>query len=146
MKHLDGLLNVIDSEFAVIESNGKFKSKDDVELVYKLVDIAKDVYEIWKCEDMMDSGYSETGMNSYRGYPVERGRDGRSYRGGGSSRDGGSYRDGASYRGGISRRGYSRDDGNEECIENLRDIMREAQDENTRKSIQRMITQMEQDR
>ena len=117
MKHLDGILNAVDVEFGAIEANGRFRSREEVENVYKLVDIAKDIYEIWKCEDEMDSGYSERGS---------RGMDGRYSN---------NYR--TSYR-----RGYSRDDGKAEYIANLREMMETAPDENTRQSIQRMINQM----
>lgn len=148
MKHLDGLLNAVDNEFGAIEANGKFRNRDEIEYVYKLVDIAKDVYCIWQYEDEMDNGYSENyGGMAYRsyddGYSNARGR-GRGRDGRYTSRNDG-YRDG-SYRGrgGNSyRRGYSRDDGKEEYLQNLREMMNDAPDENTRQSIQRMITQME---
>ncbi len=39
---------------------------------------------------------------------------------------------------------YSRDDGKQEYIENLRGMMEDAPDEQTRQSIQRMIQQMNQ--
>ena len=39
---------------------------------------------------------------------------------------------------------YSRDDGKQEYIENLREMMEDAPDEATRQSIQRMIQQMNQ--
>ena len=42
----------------------------------------------------------------------------------------------------YNRDGYSRD-GKQEYIEHLRDMMDEAPDEQTRKSIERMISQME---
>ena len=135
MKHLEGLLNAVDKEFGEIETNGKFRSKDEIELAYKLVDIAKDVYEIWKCEDEMDNGYSENyGMMRGRvyddGYSNARGRgsDGRYM----------SRNDGYSYR-----RGYSRGDGKDEYIDNLHELMQNAPDENTRQSIQRMINKMD---
>lgn len=135
MKHLEGLLNAVDKEFGEIETNGKFRSKDEIELAYKLVDIAKDVYEIWKYEDEMDNGYSENyGMMRGRVYDDGysnargRGRDGRYM----------SRNDGYSYR-----RGYSRGDGKDEYIDNLHELMQNAPDENTRQSIQRMINKMD---
>ena len=142
MKHLDGILNVVDHEFGNIEANGKFRSKDEIDLVYKLVDIAKDVYCIWKYEDEMDGGYSESDYRSGRsyddGYSEARGR------GRGANR----YADGryapTSRNGRMSyRRGYSREDGKEEYLENLREMMHDAPDENTKMSIQRMIDQIE---
>lgn len=136
MKHLEWLLNAVDHEFAAIEKNGQFRTKDEIELSYKLIDIAKDVYEIWKCEDEMGNGYSENysmnrGMVYDDGYSNARGRgrDGRY-----TSRN-----DWHSYR----RGGYSRDDGKEEYLDNLHDLMQNAPDENTRQSIQRMINKMD---
>ena len=43
-----------------------------------------------------------------------------------------------------SYRRYSRDDGKQDYIESLREMMEDAPDDQTRQSIQRMITQMEQ--
>ena len=150
MKHLDGILNVVDSEFGAIESNGKFRSRDEIDYVYKLVDIAKDIYCIWQYEDDMDGGYSENSMNSYRGRSYEDGYSnarGRGRGGGGGGRSRRSYEGGRSNEGSYRtsyRRGYSRDDGKEEYMENLRELMQDAPDEQTRQSIQRMIQQMEQ--
>lgn len=142
MKHLDGLLKLADNEFEAIEKNGKFRSREEIDSVYRLVDIVKDIYCVWKYEDEMDDGYSESYDGSYGN---------RSYRGS-------SYDDGMSYARGRGRnakrdsmgryasrdRGYSRADANGEYIEELRDLMHSAPDEQTRQSIQRMITQMEQ--
>ena len=163
MEHLEGILKLADTELEAINKNGKFRSREEIDSVYKLIDIAKDVYEIWCMEEEMDGSedmFSADGMSSYARRGGNRG-GGRSYRDG--SYDGGcagnSYargrgrnarrdsmgrysRDG-SYRGGSYRGGYSRD-GKEEYIENLREMMEEAPDEQTRQGIQRMIQQMEQ--
>lgn len=160
MKHLDGILEMVDMELGSIAKNGQFRSKDEVHSVYELIDIAKDVYCIWEYEEGGSEGYSEM-------YPMYRSENYGSYDGGGSYARGrgrnakrdamgrysreGSYRggnydyyDGESYRGGNYRRGgYSRDDAKQEYIENLRRTMDEAPDEKTRMSIQRMIEQME---
>lgn len=93
---------------------------------------------------MYDDGYS-MGRGSYargRGRNAKRDSMGR-YSGDGYSRNyDGSY-DG-NYRGGNYRRGgYSRDDAKQEYMENLRRMMDEAPDENTRMSIQRMMENME---
>lgn len=166
MKHLDGILEMVDMELGSIAKNGQFRSKDEVHSVYELIDIAKDVYCIWEYEEGGSEGYSEM-------YPMYRSENYGSYDGGGSyargrgrnakrdsmgrySRDAGNYRggsyrgsydgnyDGESYRGGNYRRGgYSRDDAKEEYIEHLRETMENAPDEKTRMSIQRMIEQME---
>jgi hypothetical protein len=54
----------------------------------------------------------------------------------------GRYSNEGSYRGSM-RGGYSRDGGKQEYIMNLREMMEDAPDEQTRQSIQRMIQQME---
>lgn len=132
MKHLDGLLNVVDKEFGEIEASGRFRSKDEIELAYKLIDIAKDVYEILKCEEEMDGGYSGSSYDD--GYSAARGRMR-------AKRDGMGRYSRDDYRG--VRHGYSRTDAKEEYLDNLRDMMKNAPDENARHSIQRMIDQME---
>ena len=165
MENLDKLLEMTDAEFGAIAKNGKFKSREEIDSVYKLMDIAKDVYCIWQYEDDMEGGESEM---SYAGGSYARGgrgggrrdmRGGRSYRG---SYEGGSYDNsyddgmGGSYargRGRNARRdsmgrysregGYSRADGKQEYIEHMRDLMMDAPDEQTRQSIQRMISEME---
>lgn len=150
MEHLDGIMKLADRELEAIINNGKFRSRDEIDSVYKLIDIAKDINEIWCMEDDMSGESYDDGM-SYRG--------GRSYRGGSydGSYDGGSYARGRGrnakrdsmgrysreYRGG-SYRGYSRDGGKQEYIEDLRSMMDSAPDEQTRQSIQRMISQIEQ--
>lgn len=153
MEHLEGILKLTDSELGNIVQNGKYRSREEIDSVYKLIDIAKDIYCIWDYEEgVEDSSYEggmahERGGRSYRG-SYENSYDGGSYargRGRGAKRDSmGRYaRDGGrSYRG--SYRGYSRDDGKKEYIENLREMMEDAPDDQTRQSIQRMIQQMEQ--
>lgn len=133
MKHLEGMLKLVENELGAIESNGKFRSREEIDSVYKLIDIAKDCYCIWEYEDGMDDGYSERypyrgGMSYGRGRGVKRDSMGRY-----SRDDGMGYRD----------RGYSRDDGNREYIEELKEMMRNAPNEETRQSIQRMISQMD---
>lgn len=147
MKHLDNVLEMVDNELKSVSENGKFRSREEVDTVYKLVDIAKDVYCIWEYEDSEEDGYSEN--YSRAGYPYRYGMvygdDGHSYARGrrNAKRDSmGRYSrdDEMHYR----DRGYSRNDGNREYIENLRSMMHNAPDENTRNTIQRMIDQMEQ--
>lgn len=158
MEHLDKIVKLAENEFKAIADNGKFRSRDEIDSVYKLMDIVKDAHCIWEYEDS-ESDYSEDGR-SYDGSYARGGRGGRSYRGGSyeSYDDGMSYARGrgrnarrdsmgrysreGSYRGGSYERGYSRD-GKEEYIENLRDMMDEAPDEQTRMSLKRMIEQME---
>ena len=157
MEHLDGIVKIAGNELKTIVDNGRFRSKEEIDNVYKLMDIVKDAHCIWQYEDE-ESEYSEEGR-SYDG-TYARG----SHNGGRGSNRGGSYRgtyegmyDGGSYaRGRNARRdsmgrysrdsyrgGYSRD-GKEEYIDQLRDMMEDAPDEQTRQSIQRMIREMEQ--
>ena len=152
MEHLDGILKLTEKELAAIEQNGKYRSREEIDSVYKLIDIAKDIYCIWDYEDGMDDMSYNDGGGSYRG--------GRSYRGGSYE---GSYDGNMSYARGRGRnarrdsmgryasngggsyrsyRGYSRD-GKEEYMEQLRGMMEDAPDDQTRQSIQRMIQQME---
>lgn len=146
MEHLEGILKLVEAELDAINKNGKFKSREEIDSVYKLVDIAKDAYCIWDYEDNMDGESYDDGM-SYRGRSM-RGNsydDGMSYARGRryAKRDSmGRYsRDGRSYRGNSYERGYSRD-GKDEYREQLMDMLDTAPDEQTRQSIQRMIDNM----
>ena len=144
MEHLEGILRLTDNELGAIVTNGKFRSREEIDSVYKLIDIAKDINKIWCMEDEMDGESYADGM-SYE----------RDMRGGRSYRDG-SYNDGSYARGRGrnakrdsmgrysregSYRGYSRD-GKDEYIEHLREMAEDAPDEQTRQSIHRMIEQM----
>lgn len=130
MKHLDDILKLAENELEAIVKNGKFRSREEIDSVYKLIDIAKDSYEIWCMEDDMDSGddYSrDYGRSRYDGHSYARKRDSM----GRYSRD----------YDGRSMRGYSRD-GKDEYKENLRRMMEDAPDEATRQSIKRMLDNM----
>ena len=167
MKGLEGILKLADNEFEAINQNGKFRSREEIDSVYKLVDISKDIYEIWCMEDEMEMG--EEGMSSDGGsyYRAGRGGSGGSNRGGsyyedggsyyerrgrgrnasrdsrGRYNDGGSYRDGSYRDGGMMRRGGSYYEGSkEEFAQNLRSMMQEAPDDQTRQQIQQMLQQM----
>lgn len=153
MEHLDKILEMTEAEFGAMAKNGKFKSREEIDSVYKLMDIVKDVYCIWD----MEEGSGEDDM-SYRGDRSYRGgsyrydgsyNDGNSYargRGRNAKRDSmgrysheGSYRDGRNYR----TDGYSRADGKQEYIDHLYDMMHDAPDEKTRMGIKSMIDEME---
>ena len=43
MEHLDGILKITDAELGAIVQNGKYRSREEIDAVYKLMDIAKDV-------------------------------------------------------------------------------------------------------
>lgn len=153
MEHLDGIVKLAGNELKAIVDNGKFRSREEIDSVYKLMDIVKDAHCIWQYEDE-ESEYSEEG----RSYDGSYARGGRNYRGGRYNYD--SYDDGMSYARGRGRnarrdsmgrysrdyrgsyeRGYSRD-GKEEYKQQLMEMMETAPDEQTRQSIKRMIDQM----
>ena len=142
MEHLDKILEMVEAEFAAMAKNGKFKSREEIDIVYKLMDIVKDTYCIWEMEEEDDD--------------MSYGRDGHSYRGGSYRYDDGSYARGRGRNakrdamGRYSRNdgyrrmgGYSRADGKEDYIEQLREMMRDVPDEKTRQSIKRMIDEMD---
>lgn len=165
MVHLDGLLKLVDNELEAINDNGKFRSREEVDTVYKLVDIAKDVYCIWGYEEEMSGEGMSSGGSYYREGRGGSNRGGSYYEDGGSyyerrgrgrnaSRDSrgrynegsyreGSYRDGSYRDGGMMRRGsYYREGGQEEFAKELRELMQDAPDDQTRQSIQQMLQQM----
>lgn len=157
MENIEKILEMADAEFGAMVKNGKFKSREEIDSVYKLMDIVKDGMCVLNMEEGYDDEMSYDGSmrgdRSYRGgsyrydgsyndgnsYARGRGRNARRDSMGRYSREG-SYRDGRSYR----MDGYSRADGKQEYIEHLRDMMEEAPDDQTRQGVQRMIQQMEQ--
>ena len=163
MDQLEGILKIVDKELKTITENGEFRSKEEIDAAYKLIDVAKDIYCIWDYEDNMmddegmsfDGGGSSArggGSRSYRGRSYE---GGNSYEGGSSARGRGRNarrdsmgrysREGGYSRNGSYRREYSSTGDKEEFIEQMREMMEDAPDENSRKSIQRMIQKLEQE-
>lgn len=116
-----------------------------LDTVDKLLNSIKNACKIIMYDEYSDGGYSYEGnYSNARGQNRDsRGRysreGGNSYARGGR---GGSMRS----RGGYSREGgYSYGDGNEEMIEALRSAMQEADTEQERMVIKKMIRRMEQD-
>ena len=145
LEHLDGVLSLIDREFGEMEQNGKFRNKEDVEILYKMMDIAKDAAEICEKQMLMEDGYSEYGYpvygNSYYdGNSYARGRYAKRNSMGQYSRDGMGYSDGLTYRNGGRPSGYSMIDANTEYLDNLRGMLN---DERTRDYVKRMIHEAE---
>lgn len=133
MEHLDGILKLVGNELEAVKNNGKFRSRDEIDSVYKLIDIVKDIYCI---EDMEEDEGSSHYPRSYNDGSYARGR--RNAR-----RDSmGRYSREGSYRDDRMMRGYSRD-GREEYIDTLRSMMEDAPDEQTRQSMKRMIDSMQ---
>lgn len=128
----------------------KYGSKGDLntgelEIVDKLAHAVKNLGKIIEMADEEEYSGEMMGGGSY-----QRGGQGGN-RGGGSSYRGGSYQRGG--RGGrnnnpTGRNQYSRERGYsraaDDMVEQLRDMMEEAPDQQTRKEIQRLITKMEQ--
>ena len=141
MQHLEGLLKLADREFGKMEQNGEFRNRDEIETVYKLIDIVKDVYCIWDYETKMQmDDYSEYGQ-----YPDNYVYDNSYARGNVKRNSMGQYsRDGMMNNYPGRRMNYSRTDAKEEFINQLRDLMGDAPDDRTREHIQRMIHDMEQ--
>ena len=140
MEHLDGIVKLAEHELKAIVDNGKFRSREEIDSVYKLMDIIKDRMKIECMEEELEYPDEE------RSYEGRYAMGGRRYRS--------DYDDGMSYARGrrnakrdsmgrYSReyRGYS-SDGKEEYIEHLREMADDAPDEQTRQSIHRMIEQM----
>ena len=151
MNYIDSIVDLCGNEYEAIPKNGKFRSREELDSVYKLMDIVKDSMEISCMEAEMDGESYDDGMSqrggsygdrSYRydggSYARGRGRNARRDSRGRYSSEGGSY---GYYPDGRPMRGYSRD-GKEEYKEQLMDMMDNAPDEQTRQSIQRMIDQM----
>lgn len=137
MDHLEGILKLTTTEMESIIKNGKFRSREEIDSVGKLVDIVKDIHCIWEYED---DGYDDGEEASYaRGR-----RGGRSYRSGEYDGYSGRRRRRDSmgrFSGNSSYRDYSGGD-KQEYMEHLREMMRDAPDEQTRQSIQRLIDKM----
>ena len=151
MNYIDSIVDLCGKEFEAIAKNGKFRSREEIDSVYKLMDIVKDSMEI-SCmeadmEEPYDDGMSQRGGSygdrSYRydggSYARGRGRNARRDSMGRYSREGGSY---GYYPDGRPMRGYSRD-GKEEYKEQLMDMMENAPSEDVRQNIKRMLDNMQ---
>ena len=147
MNSIEGILKLVDNEFEAINKNGKFRSREEIDSVYKLMDIVKDGMCImgWEEDEYSDSsgpyrsyrgGYDD-GMSMARG----RGRGANRYTDG---RYAPSSRRGVQYDGGYGGRSmnYSRADGDDEYKAQLIELMNTAPDEQTRQGIKRMLDNM----
>lgn len=137
MEYLEGILRITDDELGAVVKNGKYRNREEIDSVYKLIDIAKDVYCIWKYEDGEDMSYDGDSYAMRHDSSYARGR------GSGAKR----YADGRyapySRDGDRGYRGYSRDS-HDDYLTRLKDMMDSAPDDQTRQSIHRMIQQIEQ--
>lgn len=105
------------------------KNSLDAAMLGQVDKLTHSIKSIDTIKAMEDAGYSEAdGYNSYgRGYSPRRDNRGR------YSRDSYGY---------PGRRGYSRDDGKEDMLDQLYDMLEDTQDEKMRASIQRTIDEM----
>ena len=158
MHYMHDLKDLLCAELEDYSEKGKKSGKmsmGDLESIHKLTDTVKNILKINMLEEdggysedghymgegriygtSYESGYSERGGSSYargRGRYAKRDSMGR------NSRDGGmSYDDDMSYaRGG--RRGYSRDDGKAYMMEQLEDMMEEAEKPAEKEALRRCM-------
>lgn len=126
MKHIEKMIEMAESEMGSFAQNGKLRTRDEIDAVYKLMDIVKDGYCILDME-----GGASYDDNSYR-------MDGVSYRRGQRRDSMGRY----------TSRGYSRNDydyseDRGEFAERLQNLMEHAPDKETRQGLKRMLDQMQ---
>lgn len=153
MHYMHDLKDLLCAELEDYAEKGKKSGKmsmGDLESIHKLTDTVKNILKI----DMLEgeSGYSEDGAymgegriygTSYDGY--DRGTSYARGRGRYAKRDSmGRYsRDGGmSYRGGM-RGGYSRDDGKEYMMEQLEEMMEQAQKPAEREALKKCMQALE---
>ena len=156
MHYMHDLKDLLCAELEDYAEKGKKSGKmsmGDLETVHKLTDTVKNILKIDMLEE--ESGYSEDGhymgegriygtsyddgMHREGGYSYARGRGRYAKRDsmGRYSRD-----DGMSYRGGM-RGGYSRDDGKEYMMEQLEEMMEQAQKPAEREALKKCMQALE---
>lgn len=121
-------------------------SAGSLETIDKLLNSIKNACKIIMYNEFDDGEYSqESGMMNGNSYAQRRDSRGRYSRADGYSmaRGGRGGNRGGGSRGGYSRAGYSYDDGKEEKVEILRDMMNEANSEDERRVLNKLIRRME---
>ena len=152
MHYMHDLKDLLCAELEDYAEKGKKAGKmsmGDVEVIHKLTDTVKNILKIDMLEE--ETGYSEDGhymgegriygtsyddgMHREGGYSYARGRGRYARRDsmGRYSRDGG-----MSYRGGM-RGGYSRDDGKHYMMEQLEEMMEEAEKPTEKEALRRCM-------
>lgn len=117
-------------------------SAGDLEYIHKLTDTVKNIDKICMYEDDEYSGNYDGGMWEAMGSYENGGRGGnRGGMGGGRSNRGSSY----ARRKRDSMGRYSRDDGKDEMVEQLEDMMKDTGDSRVKSAIKRCITEIEKD-
>lgn len=163
MKVLFDIKDMLEDELKKISKKEDITAMD-LENIYKMVDIVKDISTVDAMKKAEEQGYSRdyardysrgysedysNAYGSYRSYDGRRGRDGD---GDGRYSEDGSYRRGrdamgrytsrdGSYRGSYEG-GYSGHD-KEEIIDRLKEMMRNARSEEERESYRKTIEQMQ---
>ena len=147
MKEFDNIKDLVYCEIDEISRLNKL-DMNTVKVLGELVDILKDIGSVEMFEEgievqddeysfgySMSNGMMNNGGYSQRRVPIYYNR-GNSYRSRGYNDMGGSY----SRRG---RNGYSREDGKQHMVHKLEELMNEAQNDEDREAINRLIDQME---
>lgn len=144
MQEFERIKDLVYCELDEISNQGQL-DMNTVKVLGELVDILKDIGSVEMFEEGINvqedeysfsNGYNRNRMSnngySQRRMPIY-------------YNDGNSYRNSGHMNGGYSRRGrgYSYDDSKTHMIEKLHGLMNEAQDQNDKNAIQRLIDQLE---
>ena len=126
----DSIYHDLESANEKIKMDSRELSRDDAEYLQKLSSIMKNIKMTIGMMEAEDEGYSGTywdGHYYYDGSPsMERG--GRSMaRGGGRS---------------MARGRYTRDEGKDDFVDEVEELMRKAPDEQTRRKFERFLAEM----
>ena len=134
MRVYDDIKNLLHREMDEIVQKGTV-SQADLENLYKMVDIVKDICEITEKEEEMESGYSTrwNGMMPYN----DRYYDIHSYRGGNNNQNG--YAN--NYNSNNGGR-YSRTEGKERMMNSLYAMMNQASSDTEKNAIQDCINRL----
>lgn len=131
MQDFTRLKQMLDGEIQEYTKKGRIGGSD-LSALHMLTGSYKNLCKIEMCEE--EGGSQRSMRGSYDGY------SGRHYVRGHYSRDGGSY-DGGSY-GDVSYEGYSRHEAKDRMMNQLGEMMREA-DPNTREALKHCMRQIE---
>lgn len=142
MRVLYDIQDILEDELKKISKKEEITTMD-LDNIYKMVDVVKDITTVEAMHKAEQEGYSRDYARDYsRGYSEDYANAYGSYRSydGRRGRDGdndGRYSEDGSYR-----RGYSRH-GKEEMIEHLQSMMRNARSEEEKETYRRAIEQMQ---
>ena len=124
-----------------IRNSGGELSAGDLEYLDKLTHTMKSLKSTIAMIEASEEGYSGYYWDGRYYYDGNMSMDNRGGRG--SNRGGNSYGRGRNSYGMRSSRGrYSRDDNNEDFIEEIEELMEKAPDEQTRKKFERLLMEM----